>query len=392
MRSTTPPLYYRRPEGIPAAYHVAGAVTTPPPLRVHTHPSIPGQQSATTVRTTQNEAGVPAAATYPTVTGRHTGGPHGTTPNQYFQVPRVSNPFGYLYPSIRTSAATEEQVTASVSAELLAHGSVRTSNINFGTDPLSALEMEEASLVAEERTVRAKLAELQRTREQQNEDHQSLCRGWAALLDREERYFTEPVVDFAEELMARERRCALLQERLKQVEALLEDARLENQQHDSAVKEGEVFEKEVSRVRDGFIAVERRRKLCKIQAEHMFDVESRRAIESARHAGELEDVLQGMVRSGPLSQTQTHLYSRDASIAQKSIVLDLEARDESVGDIHKSEASEDGNEETQGLSQRAVDSPRGLNEDEDGPCSISGRSASYSLNHIKRARFEVSAV
>ncbi|KAF8290714.1 hypothetical protein TcBrA4_0120840 [Trypanosoma cruzi] len=104
--------------------------------------------------------------------------------------------------------------------------------------------------------MKAKLADLQLTRQRQSEGQLDLSHGWAALLDREERYFTEPLVDLSEEIMAREHQCALLRDQLQQAEAHLEALRREHQEYDTVVEEKNKLEAEMLRVREGFLEIE----------------------------------------------------------------------------------------------------------------------------------------
>ncbi|KEG07377.1 hypothetical protein DQ04_09991030 [Trypanosoma grayi] len=370
MRSTTPPLYYRRPEGVPVSYYTAVAAReVPPSLRV------------------------PPAAAYNRGPAMPTGSAHADqtshvplscSSNTIPSVPPVANPFGVSNPSPRAS------VTGDTPADLLQQSTARWSTTaNQCTHTFSALETEEASLLLEEQAMRAKLAELQLTRQRQSEEQLNLSQGWAALLDREERYFTEPLVDMTEEVLAREQQCALLQDQLQQAEAHLETLRREQQQYDAVVEEKQTLEKEMQRVREGFLAIEGRRKACRVRAERLFDAESKRAVEAARRVRELDAHLKDMTSSGPLAEGRSAPSSRSTSrgvtFAQKSIILDVGPNAGEGGD-------EEGGADA-GLTQGVGDASVCLQDDDEGDENnlggIGGMSAAYSLSLLKRTRVEV---
>ncbi|RNF16523.1 uncharacterized protein Tco025E_05206 [Trypanosoma conorhini] len=379
MRSTTPPLYYRRPEGVPLQYYTAAtdaavaARDVPPALRV---PPLTAAAAG--------NLGQPAAPNFARLgsTEQATHGPPPTVNNAFPSVRSVVNPFNLVNPSPRASVAAENP------ADLLQQSAARWSTTaSQSAQALSALETEEASLLLEEQATKAKLAELQVTRQRQMEEQLELSRGWAALLDREERYFTEPLLDLSEELMARERQCGLLQDQLQQAEAHLEALHREHQAYDAVVEGKKTLEAELQRVREGFLAIEKRRQACRLRAELFFDVESKRAAQASHHVRVLDAQLKEMTSTGPLAELRSAPPSRSTSrgvtFAQKSIIID-------VGPHAKEATAEEEDGEEAGLTQGLGGTSVCLqNDDDDDVGGIGGQSAAYSLCLPKRHRVEV---
>lgn len=351
MRSTTPPLYYRRPEGVAAPYYISAC------SRVNA-------AATACARVSSAERTAHLTPSFPPTSAQ-------------VSVPSVTNPFA------PGNAPPQLPATAENSADLLRLSATRWStSAVYGVQALEALEAEEAALALEEQAARAKLAELQLTRQRQSEEQLELSHGWATLLDREERYFTEPFVDLSEEIMAREHQCALLQDQWQQAKAHLESLCHKHQQYDAVVEEKNSLEEELRRVRETFMAIEERRKACRLRAERLFDAESKRSVEAARLVRELDVQLKDMTSSGPLAEVQSAPAScppsRGVTFAQKSIILDEGEEGECAGI-------------TQGLSGSSVCLQDGDNDEEDDVGGISGPSARYSLGILKRRRMELSS-
>ncbi|EKF38245.1 hypothetical protein MOQ_001546 [Trypanosoma cruzi marinkellei] len=378
MRSTTPPLYYKRPEGVPLPYCTAAgpARDVPPSLRV----------PKTTTTTTTNNWGYPTAPNAARV-GSVDYTTYGTIPsftNTVPSVPAVANPFNPINPSPRTSVAADNP------ADLLQQSAARWSTTaNQSAQALSALEAEEASILLEEQAMKAKLAELQLMRQRQSEGQLDLSHGWAALLDREERYFTEPLVDLSEEIMAREHQCALLLDQLQQAETHLEALRREHQEYDTVVEEKNKLEAEMRRVREGFLEIEGRRKACRLRAEFLFDVESKRAVKASHHVRELDVQLKEMASVGPLSELQSAPPSRSTS---RGVTFAPKATHLHVGSHAKGEEEVEADDEDAGLTQGFGGTSVCLQDDgeDDDVGDIGGQSVAYSLSVLpKRQRVEV---
>ncbi|ESS63581.1 hypothetical protein TcG_04482 [Trypanosoma cruzi] len=376
MRSTTPPLYYKRPEGVPLPYCTAAgpAIEVPPSLRV---------PPATTVNNwsypTAPKAARVGSVEYTT---------YGTIPsftNTVPSVPAVANPFNPTNPSPRTSLAADNP------ADLLQQSAARWSTTaNQSAQALSALEAEEASILLEEQAMKAKLADLQLTRQRQSEGQLDLSHGWAALLDREERYFTEPLVDLSEEIMAREHQCALLRDQLQQAEAHLEALRREHQEYDTVVEEKNKLEAEMLRVREGFLEIEGRRKACRLRAELLFDVESKRAVKASHHVRELDVQLKEMTSVGPLSELQSAPPSRSASrgVTFAPKAMHLHVGSHAKGEQEEEEADDEDAGLTQGFGGNSVCLQNDGDDDDVG--GIGGQSVAYSFSVFpKRQRVEV---
>ncbi|RNF07333.1 hypothetical protein TraAM80_03470 [Trypanosoma rangeli] len=378
MRSTTPPLYYKRPEGVPLPYYTAGsAAARDVPLSLRVPPTTTTSAACSLGQATaQNftRLGSTEQATY---------GPQLAVSNTFPSVPSVVNPFNLVNPSPRASVAAENP------ADLLQQSAARWSvTASQSAQALSALEAEEASLLLEEQAMKAKLAELQLTRQRHIEGQLELSHGWAALLDREERYFTEPLVDLSEEIMAREHQCGLLHDQLQQAEAHLEALLREHQEYDAVVEEKKSLETEMQRVREGFLAVERRRKACRLRAELFFDAESKRTVQASHRVRVLDAQLKEMGSTGPLAEFRSAPPSRSTSrgvtFAQKSTILD--------GGLHANTATEEEEDgEDAGLTQGVGGTSVCLQNDEDDEDvgGIGGQSVAYSLSLPKRRRVEV---
>lgn len=255
-------------------------------------------------------------------------------PTTTYAVPQVADPFtrpttgGVTYPTASTvpSAPVEfsnpqayvHQRAARWSQQLQEEGS-----------RLSSMAMEEAALAAEEQQLRGQLAEMHLGWQRLDEDHLLLSQGWAALLEREERYYTEPLVDYMQEIGTRELQCAALRDRLQQAEAHLGHLRQQLQHYDYVLKEKEVTEQELQGVRAGFEGVMQRWRRCVTKAERFFDVETRRVMEAHRAVREVDTQLEEMANTGPLAQVAlparapTRSSSRCVTFAPDvSIVLD----------------------------------------------------------------------
>ncbi|ORC84503.1 uncharacterized protein TM35_000441590 [Trypanosoma theileri] len=407
MRSTTPPLYYKRPEAAPVPYYIAGSTRDiPPSLRVPQ----PTTGAATATTTSRWSNAMPAGNPRVGSVDQSTYGPPPTqqqqqqqqcSSNTFIPVPSVANPFGIPNTSPRNSLVGENP------SELLQQSAVRWSTTaNQSAQALSSLETEEATLLLEEQTMRAKLAELQLTRQRQSEEQLNLSQGWATMLDREERYFMEPPLDLSEEIWAREQQCALLQQELQQAETQLEELRQEHEEYNAVMQEKQELEKEMQRLRESFMAIEERRKACRSLAERCFDAESKRAVVGARYVRELETQLKEMTSSGPLAETQnvppSRSTSRGVTFAQKSIILDLgpqSGKDYGGRKVDTDENDNDNNTEggeaglTQGIGGTSVCLQDDEDDDDDNDYAlgggIGGQSAAYSLSLLKRTRVEV---
>nr|CAJ2478548.1 unnamed protein product [Leishmania braziliensis] len=350
LRSTTPPLYYRRPEGIAPSYYTVPAREVEG-LRIPS--SLPaaamGSGAPTTVaselprtstsllpsvdRSSVNRAPT-AMTTAPTPSSRLSG----------YAMPSVVNPY---------SQGTSQQLAMAHVAEPVNPSSYlqqanAMSRWSFQPPPLqqpqyptldpvaarvAAIDAEEAAMAEEEMALRAKLVELQVERKRQEEEQLYLSRGWAQMLENEERYYTEPVIDLRPDIMAREQQCAMLHSHLQQVEAQAQHAQSQLQGTEYILRDAESFEQERRRVQDAFQDVERRRRECVARAERYFDVETKRVVEGNKAMRKLDSQLHEMTQHGLLAQLQDnnrHLSSgrRSASRAvtfapDKSIVLDL---------------------------------------------------------------------
>lgn len=372
LRSTTPPLYYHRPEGVAPSYQcvpdpkldslrVAYPVTSTPQ-----HPSSVNRPAA----------GAPLVARS-----------------------SISNPF----PSVAPPPSPRESVRSYESIpQYMQQQSYKWSAPAQSTRS-AALDAEEAALMAEEMTLKAKVAELRVGRQRREEELLALSRGWATLLEREERYYTEPVADLTHEILEHEQQCAALRDRLSQARSHLQGLQQHAQQYDHVMGERAEVLQEVGRVQDGLTAVEKRRKACILRAERFFDVENKRAMESKRSVRRLENELKQMTASGPLAQLQhsrqsslapSRSASRGVSFADKSIVLgpngeeslDHERETAGLSSTDNTDASAD--QKCSSYVQGSGNSISILLDDED----MGANSVVYSFNNSKRPRLEVPAM
>lgn len=390
LRSTTPPLYYKRPEGVAPSYY-----------------TVPTRDSF--------QIGAANAAA-PTAAAPRDSMAAPPTPRASYAMPSVANPF-LTTPSgpkgpLAGSAPPPVWEPQNPSSYLQERGAPRWS-YQRREEPIvmASLESEEASLAAEEMALKAKLVELQSERRRQEEEQLYLSHGWSTLLEREEQYYTEPVVDLLPDIAAREHHCAELHNQLQQAEMHLSDLEKQVLYYDPLMKEKEAMEKEIDRVRAGFEGLERRRQQCIGRAERYFDVETKRSVEGNRAVHKLDGQLKKMTQTGPLA----HLQSQESSQApsrstsrcvtfsnMKSIVLDA-ASDASASMEPPREEQQQGltssNHNT--YSSSTVGSSRydagdhsvciGLDEED-----IGGTSVAFSLNNsndavAKRRRLEVLA-
>ncbi|EPY28104.1 hypothetical protein STCU_05299 [Strigomonas culicis] len=392
LRSTTPPLYYKRPEGTAPAYY-----------------TVPTRDTF--------QIGAANTAAAPAAQRDSVAAP--PTPRASYAMPSVANPF-LTTPSgakgpLAASAPPPVWEPQNPASYLQERGAARWSH-QRREEPnvVASLEAEAASLAAEEAALKAQLAEAQSERRRQEEEQLYLSHGWSSLLEREEQYYTEPVVDLSQDIAAREHRCAELHSQLQQAELHLSDLEQQVQYYDPLMKERESMEKEIDRVRSSFEGLERRRQQCIGRAERYFDVETKRAVEGNRAVHKLDAQLKKMTQTGPLAQLQSQessqapsrSASRCVSFANmKSIVLDA-ASDASASmepprDPPQGLTSSSSNNTYGGVAAPGAYAPRhdtgdasvciGLDEED-----IGGTSIAFSLNNsnadaAKRRRMEVLA-
>ncbi|KAK7201551.1 kinetoplastid kinetochore protein 8 [Novymonas esmeraldas] len=448
LRSTTPPLYYRRPEGAPPSYYTV-------PAREVEGLRIPGTAAASSTTTA-----APSTAAAPTTMAReyqprpsvnlrpsadrsslHRAPPASSAAvapppppsprlSGYF-MPTVVNPYSHGAAPHPAAAHVAEPVNPTSYLQQanamgrwsyqqqppLMYQPPQQQQQQYPTvDPVAArvaaIDAEEAALAAEEAVLRAKVAELQMVRKGQEEEQLTLSQGWAQMLETEERYYTEPVVNLRSDIMAREQHCAMLRDHLQQVEAQAQHAQAQLQGTDYILRGVESFEQERKSVQDGFHDVERRRRACVARAERYFDVETQRLVEANRVIPKIEAQLRDMKRRGPLAELRPSDHpppssrrsaSRVVTFApDKSIVLDL-GRDGSASSaepVATTEGESGGVSSSYGSghdSASLVDAGEkwrygvaGFGEEED----IGGTSVAFSLNDskqqlVKRRRFEV---
>lgn len=355
-RGTTPPLYYNRPDGMAPSYY-------PIP-----HREVGALHVPTTVPT--GPVGPPLQ---PSSCGTH------------YTVPAVANPFES---GLRHLSAAREATVDGGYAQ-----GVPTPRWSVPQDlgRIAAIDAEDAALASEEVALKARLMELRVSRRQQEEEQLRLSAGWAALLEREERYYTEPVPDCTPEILAREQQCAALHDQLQQAEGhrAFTEKRLEATA--ALLHARESLLSDLRTVQEGFAAVEERRRQCVARAERYFDVEAQRCATAARAARKIDSELKEMASTGPMAQLQTlntspsqarRSSSHCVTFAEKSIVLDLGKRAASTSAEARSGPQSFGGE--CGGPSVCLE----LNEED-----IGGTSVAYSLNNglgeSKRRKVEV---
>lgn len=297
--------------------------------------------------------------------------------------------------------------------------------INTDAQRLAALEAEEAKLAAEERALKAELAELNVSRRRREEERAFLSNGYAMLMEQQSRYYTEPVPDLLPEIGVEEQECAVLQENLHAAEVHLAPLQQHVDQYEPVLKDRESLQEELKRVSESFELVEQRRKRCGSRAERFFDVEAKRVVEANRAIRRLDAQLKEMTTTGPLaqlrlgSQSQPRQSSRSTSrcvtfAGEKSIVLDLgrdgsqganadeESGGSSAGMSYSGTASSGASHLPTTASQAAHDLASGsvclgVDEEEDDMGSIGGASVAFSLNQTgfalgKRRKLEIPTV
>lgn len=359
LRATTPPLYYHRPEGSAPAYYTVPTRDLEGlriPLPTESRGSVPlyhPRSSASMYHSTDRSstqrpplpssttAAAAAAAAVPPPSPRLSG----------YAMPAVVNPYAtteasYAPPPPASATGAGRWSYQMPQQQQQAYMQPSYPTVDPLTSRLAALEAEEGAVAAEEMTLRAALAELQATRRRQEEEQLRLSRGWADMLAKEERYYTEPMVDRRPDIMAREQQCAMLHDRLQQAEAQAHHTTSQLAATDYILREAESFEQERKRVQEGFQDIERRRRECVAKAERYFDVETKRVVEGNKCIRKLDVQLREMTRRGPLAQLQGGVVQpphRSSSTSQsaaaaasrmvtfapdKSIILDL-GREES---------------------------------------------------------------
>ncbi|GET91280.1 hypothetical protein, conserved [Leishmania tarentolae] len=428
LRSTTPPLYYRRPEGMAPSYYTLPAkevegLRIPPSS---SHPTAPMTTGAPT--TVAGEYPRPSMSLYPSVgqssvnrapTETTAAPPPPPSPRlSSYTMPSVVNP--YSQGSAQQSAGAHVVEPANPASYLqqanaMGRWSYQQQPQYPTVDPVvnrvAAIDAEEAAMAVEEMTLRAKLAELQVARKRQEEEQLYLSHGWAQMLENEERYYTEPVVDLRPDIMAREQQCAMLRHHLQDVEAQAQHAQSQLQGTEYILRDAESFEQERRRVQDAFQDVERRRRECVARAERYFDVEAKRVVEGNKAIRKLDSQLREMAQRGPLAQLQDgtcqpssgrRSVSRAVTFApEKSIVLDL-GRDESASSAEPVTTGDESGGMTNSYSSAHSTAPRyevssayalcGLPEED-----IGGTSVVFSLNDtgdsmMKRRKVEIASV
>ncbi|KAG5496014.1 hypothetical protein JIQ42_02900 [Leishmania sp. Namibia] len=433
LRSTTPPLYYRRPEGTAPSYYTVPAREVEGlriPSSASSHPAAARGNGAPT--TTAGECPRPSSSLHPSMdrsaanrapTATATAPPPPPSPRlSNYIMPSVVNPYSQSASQQPGMAHVAEPVNpASYLQQANAMGrwsyqQPPSQQPQYPTlDPvaarIAAIDAEEAAMAAEEMALRAKLAELQVARKRQEEEQLHLSHGWAQMLENEERYYTEPVIDLRPEIMAREQQCAMLQNQLQQVEAEALQAQSQLQGTEYILREAESFELDRKRLQDAFQDVERRRRECVARAERYFDVETKRIVEGNKAIRNLDNQLREMTRRGPLAHLQDGncfpvSSRRSASravtfAADKSIVLDLGCEEyassaEPVAIEDESGGMTNSYTSAHGIAPRdEVNSEYGFSglPGED----IAGTSVAFSLNDtkdslVKRRRVEIASV
>lgn len=371
LRSTTPPLYYHRPEGSAPSYytvptHPLDGLRIPPPNDGGVQPAATAHPrlSATTALPYQSGDRNSVQRPPPPPSPRLSAG---------YAMPTVVNPYG---PTASRWSTAQPPVPSYPTVDPL-------------TSRVAALEAEESAAAAEEASLRSALAELQATRRRQAEEQLRLSRGWAEMLEREERYYTEPLVDRRPDIAAREQQCAMLHDRLQQAEAQALHVQAQLQSTDYILREAESVEQERTRVQDGFRNIERRRRECVAKAERYFDVEAKRVVEGNKAIRKLDVQLREMTCRGPLAQLQQQQQQQRSSSSQpassrtvtfatdKSIVLDL-GREESAEPL--TGESGGGMTNSYGSTSNSAGDFMGLNEED-----IGGTSIAFSFNDAKDA-------
>lgn len=365
LRSTTPPLYYRRPDGIAPAYYTvptreveglripASAAAAAPAEYPRSSASLPASTDRSAVHRLPTAPPPPPsprlsgyampAVVYPySQAGAPQQHPQGPATSH---VPEPANPAAFL----QQANAMGRWSYQPVPAQPLQQQQQPYPTLDPVAARTAAIDAEEAALAAEEAALRAQLAELQAARRRQEEEQLHLSRGWAHMLETEERYYTEPIVDLRPDIAAREQQCAMLHDHLQQAEAQAHHAQAQLQATEYILRDAESFEAERRHVLDGFQDVERRRRECVARAERYFDVEAKRAVEGNKAIRKLDAQLRDMTRRGPLAQLQESQRRPSAQrsssravtfAADKSIVLDL-GREESASPAQHASADDE---------------------------------------------------
>ncbi|KAG5471495.1 hypothetical protein LSCM1_01588 [Leishmania martiniquensis] len=428
LRSITPPLYYRRPEGAAPSYYTVPAREVEGLRIASSHPAVATSTGGPT--TTAGECPKPSSSLHPSMDRSSANCAHAATAPAPPPSPRLSS---CLMPSVVNpySQSTSQQPRMAHVAEPLNPASYLQQANAMGRwsyqqppsqqpqyptlDPvaarIAAIDAEEAAMAAEEMTLRAKLAELQVARKRQEEEQLYLSHGWAQMLETEERYYTEPVIDLRSEIMAREQQCAMLHSQLQQVEAQAQHVQSQLQGTEYILRDAESLELERKRVQDAFQDVERRRRECVARAERYFDVETKRVVEGNKAIRNLDNQLREMTQRGPLaplqdSNCQPSSCRRSASravtfAADKSIVLDVGCEDAASSMEPVAIDNESGGMTNSYTSAHSV-APRDEGNAEYGVRGppgddIDGTSVSFSLNDtkdalMKRRRVEIASV
>nr|CCC92521.1 unnamed protein product [Trypanosoma congolense IL3000] len=383
MRATTPPLYYERREGAPVPYHTSLAPTpAAPTLRLPAHTSA-WQTYAQPLGSTQ--IGVGDGAAQPLAGG-----------DFRFSVSSTSSASALGLPGVQTRQnGTVDSLAAS--GALRQSSTYMRDSANHATAHFVAMETRELSLMAEEVKLSDQVRDLEDKRNQLYEATTHLNTLWNDLLERERRYFMEPVVDLSEQMRELHLERQNLEAKLSYQEDCLRAVQRELQQWDYVVKEKESLEQEISRVREQLMAIERRRKVCKGKAECLFEVESKRADAATRCVRNLDAQLHKMSQDGLASEAQRPVMSsrsnsRDVSLAQKSIIIDVDSdADYDRYSRRRGNSRRDGAEARElmeGTSYLPAQH-RDEEDEEEEVYGIGGTSALYSLNDTKRVRIDV---
>ncbi|KPA74507.1 hypothetical protein ABB37_09170 [Leptomonas pyrrhocoris] len=343
LRSTTPPLYYHRPENTAPAYytvpsreveglriplHGDGAKSAgppPPTASMMAHPRTSVSLHPSIDRSSVQRPPPSAAAVVVPPSPRLSG----------YAMPSVVNPYAATGSRDASSYAPQSSATAAGRwSYQLPQQQPQYPTVDPLTSRAAVIDAEEGAAATEEAALRAKLAELQMARKRQEDEQLYLSHGWAQMLENEERYYTEPLIDRRPDIAAREQQCSMLHDRLAQAEAQAQHAQAQLQATEYILRDVEKFEQERQRLQDGFQNIERRRREGVAKAERYFDVETKRIVEGNKVIRKLDVQLREMTRRGPLAQLQGQSRGSSASrmvtfAPEKSIVLDL-GREESA--------------------------------------------------------------
>ncbi|SCU72088.1 kinetoplastid kinetochore protein 8 [Trypanosoma equiperdum] len=399
MRASTPPLYQRQPEGLAPSYHTGLPLAMPdvPTLRIPQHLSATSHAMPPTAAA-QGEFVM--AATAPRLGSLETS-TRATNPAPFitqFPAAQAPNLHGYVSASPRTSGTGTE---TSASDYFRYAANLMRNTLPPPMTELAALEEEEKSLKREEEELRPQIIELERMREQLEEQTQKVAVELMQMVVLEQQYYVEPIVDYTAQIKNAEVQCVHLASRVEEAKHSLEELQRQHQSYDAVMEEKERLKKETCAVRERFTTLENRRRLCMLQSEALFDVESRRGEEAASQAEETENQLMEMRNNEPLlgikrSRRSSRSMSRGVSFAQKSIVLDTGSDGDDDGYARSTRHTGD---TVSGLTQRGSWNSAGAEDEEseqdcdrDDICGISGQSVRYSLNDTKRVQLVVPAV